>query len=864
MAVNRPRGRQKNVTGQGKKVYRRGSGLGTGSVGRPGGRPTGSSSGPTYSSLGSSGGTGGAGAPVFRGGGSGGIGKIIIALLVIFLLGKGGLGGLGDLLSGGMEEASGPSQGYYGQTQDDYDSYEESENPLSGLEELFGGSSQSSQQTQQSQQTMTGNISLEELLGSLGGGSVSSGWEEESNESTLNTSVVDGARGKFTKIRGNGQDEVTIMLYLCGTDLESRSSMATMDLQEMMKADIAENVNLVIYTGGCKQWKNNVLSSKNNQLWQLKDEGLVCLDDNVGRVSMTDPNTLAEFIRYCSKNFPANRNALIFWDHGGGSVSGYGYDEKFASSGSMSLAEIDKALTAGGVKFDFVGYDACLMATTENALMLTKHADYMIASEEVEPGIGWYYTNWLTELSENTSMPTVEIGKNIIDDFVDTCARQCAGRPATLSIVDLAEVEAVIPKTLADFSQDTYELIKNDEYAQVSHARSGAREYGATTKTDQVDLVHFANNMGSEEGQALKDAILSVVKYNRTSYNMTNSYGLSIYFPLRKANMVDAAVDTYEQIGMGEEYARCIQAFASMEVCGQAASGGNTSPLPSLLEMLGGGYGGSSYSGSSSGGYTSFDSSDMLGQMLGSLLSGEMSGISGLTSDNIDFFSGRAMGAEDTAEYLIKNTFDTSNLAWKDLAGGQVISMPEEQWKLVQSLHANMFFDDGEGFIDLGTDNVYEFDENGNLLAPSEKTWIAINQQPVAYYHENTVDDGVNYSISGRIPVLYNGDRAELLVEFTNDNPYGSVVGVRRVYVNGETTTAAKTMDTVKDGDVIDFICDYYSYEGEYMDSYMLGEQMVVDGELEISDVYVDEDAAMLTYQFTDIYNQNYWTTPVK
>ena len=65
-------------------------------------------------------------------------------------------------------------------------------------------------------------------------------------------------------------------------------------------------------------------------------------------------------------------------------------------------------------------------------------------------------------------------------------------------------------------------------------------------------------------------------------------------------------------------------------------------------------------------------------------------------------------------------------------------------------------------------------------------------------------------------------------------------------------------------GDVIDFVCDYYSYEGEYLDSYMLGEQLVVDGELVISDVYVDESAANLTYLFTDIYNQQYWTNPVE
>ncbi|MBQ3178729.1 MAG: hypothetical protein IJB52_12990 [Clostridia bacterium] len=190
--------------------------------------------------------------------------------------------------------------------------------------------------------------------------------------------------------------------------------------------------------------------------------------------------------------------------------------------------------------------------------------------------------------------------------------------------------------------------------------------------------------------------------------------------------------------------------------------------------------------------------------------------------------------------------------------------LPEEQWEMVQTLHANMFYDDGEGYIDLGTDTVYEFDEDGNLLAPSEITWIAINEQPVAYYHESTVDDGTSYSITGRVPVLYNGERAELILEFTDADPYGSVTGVRRVYTEGETATVAKTMDTVAVGDVIDFVCDYYSYDGEYLDSYKFGEQLTVDGELVISDVYIDEYAANLTYLFTDIYNQKYWTNPVQ
>ena len=94
---NRPKGRQKNISGQGKDIRRRGSGLGTGPVGKPGRKPQSfSGSTPqTFSDNTFSGGT-----PrrrVTRGGGIGGGGLILILLL--FLLNGGD--GLGSLLSGG-------------------------------------------------------------------------------------------------------------------------------------------------------------------------------------------------------------------------------------------------------------------------------------------------------------------------------------------------------------------------------------------------------------------------------------------------------------------------------------------------------------------------------------------------------------------------------------------------------------------------------------------------------------------------------------------------------------------------------------------------------------------------------------------
>lgn len=797
----RPRGREKHITGTGKDIKRRGSGLGGGPVGSADGYQ-----GREQASSGSSGKRA-----------SGGRRSPLMTILLIAALALGGGG--------------------------------------AGLSGLLGGDSQPSapQQTiiqQSAQQT----VDLSSLLGghmsNVNSGTTSTGWSQTANTGKLNNSVASGARAKRTVIKGGGRDTVTIMVYMCGTDLESRSGMATSDLQEMASATLSDKVNLLVYTGGCKAWKNSVVSSSVNQIYKVEGGGLRRLEADLGSVSMTKPATLTSFIKWCAKNYPANRNELILWDHGGGSISGYGYDEKYASSGSMNLKGIDQALNDAKVKFDFIGFDACLMATAENALMLSKYGDYMIASEETEPGIGWYYTNWLTNLSANTSLSTLEIGKNIADDFVDACAQKCRGQATTLSVVDLAELSATAPEELNAFAAATSKLLQNNDYQTVSNARSGSREFSPSNKLDQVDLIHLASNMGTSEGRSLANALLSAVKYNRTSSNMTNAYGLSIYFPYRKVSSVDNAVATYNAIGMDSEYARCIQQFASIETGGQAVSGGAASPLGALL-------------GSSSSAGNTAVGNDLIAQMLGGLLTGSFNGVSGLSSGNSGFL-GRSLNVESTAAYLADNRFDPAQLLWTaDSSGSYQLRLSEQQWSLVHDLELNVFFDDGSGYIDLGLDNVFQFTQDGALLGDFDGTWLAINDQPVAYYHLSTVDDGEQYTITGRVPVLLNGQRSDLILVFDNEHPYGYIAGARSDYRSGETETVAKALTELQVGDEIDFLCDYYSYGGSYQDSYLLGDPMTVTEDMVISNVYIDADAAVATYRFTDLYLQQYWTPAI-
>ncbi|MBQ8946760.1 MAG: peptidase C11 [Lachnospiraceae bacterium] len=836
MPDNKPRSRERNVTGQGTGGFKTGSGLGTGPVGSTGG---------TSGGGGHSGGSGGGGHRAARAGG-GGLGLLVIIAIAYFLFGRGGSSEITYYDDGAYENAV---------VQDGAGSLSAlSGNDGSGSSAASSGGSVSSLISALTTGSYgDSDIYTSSSYDSAGFESSPAALAADSGNSLINMDVATGARAKRTVINGDGSDVVTIMVYMCGTDLESKSGMASNDMAEMAQASISDNVNVIVYTGGCKGWKTQGISNKVNQIYQIKNGGLKRLVEDDGNKAMTDPATLAGFIKYCSANFPANRNELIFWDHGGGSVSGYGYDEKNAYGGSMDLAGIDKALKAGGVTFDFIGFDACLMATAETALMLDDYADYMIASEETEPGIGWYYTNWMTALSGDTGMSTLNMGKSIIDDFNQACAYKCPGQKTTLSIVDLAEFADTVPANLSAFAKSISSLISDKSFKEVSDARYNTREFAQNSRIDQVDLIDLCQNVGNSEGKALAEAVRSSVKYNRTSSNISRANGVSIYFPYQKKSMANQAVSTFKQIGMNEDYIRCVTDAASMQTAGQVAGGGGYD----LLSALGGaGSSGYSYSGGSA---------DMIGTLLGAFLSDRsIPGSDDLDRSNTAFYDDRSFTDEDAAEFISLNSFDAGNLFWSDGTEGEKrLKLSSEQWKLIHDVDLNMFIDDGAGYIDLGLDNVFTFDGD-ELIADDSHAWIGIGTQIAPYYHTDTIESGDEYSINGYIPVLYNNERAKLIVIFDNENPHGYIAGVDTDYRNNETETAAKSTVGLNVGDTIQLMCDYYTYDFEYSDSYKFGNPITVTEDMTVTDVDVSDYDTIITYRLTDIYNRAYWTPVIK
>lgn len=111
-----------------------------------------------------------------------------------------------------------------------------------------------------------------------------------------------------------------------------------------------------------------MLFTKSDDPEKLESKPLARLPE----LNMDRPEVLEEFVTWGLKQFPADRYAVILWDHGG-QWEGYGGDTQDGtndSSGSMSPAQIhdaiQKAMAKNKVqKLDFLAFNTCLMGGVE-------------------------------------------------------------------------------------------------------------------------------------------------------------------------------------------------------------------------------------------------------------------------------------------------------------------------------------------------------------------------------------------------------------------------------------------------------------------------------------------------------------------
>ena len=71
------------------------------------------------------------------------------------------------------------------------------------------------------------------------------------------------------------EQEVTILVYICGSDLESKEGEASTDIREMVSSGIGSSgeVTVLLATGGASRWSGYDISARNVQYYRLEKSG---------------------------------------------------------------------------------------------------------------------------------------------------------------------------------------------------------------------------------------------------------------------------------------------------------------------------------------------------------------------------------------------------------------------------------------------------------------------------------------------------------------------------------------------------------------------------------------------------------------
>lgn len=345
---------------------------------------------------------------------------------------------------------------------------------------------------------------------------------------------------KWNDVESKSQKELTIMIYMVGSNLESNlfSQAASRDLNEMLNSKLDDrNVNVVVYCGGASVWWNGLSSQTNSYLvYSSKNNGTFDVYSDEKR-NMGESETFADFLNTTYEKFPAEKYSLICWDHGGGPYLGYGNDENYQDSNNMpdclTISEMKDALDKTPFKenkLEFVGFDACLMSTLEVADLWKDYSNCLLASPETEAGCGWDYT-FLNTL--NNSLFVDDITSSIIDyysDYIEISKTSDFNPDYSLISFDLNRIDKV-EKAMNDLFK-TINQNFNENIVNVLYLKQSSKFYGGEEEYEIIDLGDFSYNAKEifpDSSKNVISALSNCIIYGKT--NILRCKGMSFYLP---------------------------------------------------------------------------------------------------------------------------------------------------------------------------------------------------------------------------------------------------------------------------------------------------------------------------------------------
>jgi Clostripain family len=318
----------------------------------------------------------------------------------------------------------------------------------------------------------------------------------------------------------------TFMIYMAGDN--NLSPAAEEDLAELRTVGSTAEVRVLVEVDRA--------GDEGSKRYRIERDGRREEAQDLGETDSGDPSTVLDFVRWASREEPSERFALVLWNHGGGwepseiehlgeGAPDFTAAEARERAGSSmarlffrsSLQKILRTRTARerailsddgsghsldtvelgrlliqirsdlGRPLDLLGMDACLMSNLEVAYELRNDVQYIVASEEIEPGEGWPYAAVLQKLTKEPAQPAAQLAATIVREYADAYS---ASALVTQAALDLGKLEPLL--TPLDALADAAAGGIADRIGEIWEAQfNSARFYDESL----WDLLHFASEL---------------------------------------------------------------------------------------------------------------------------------------------------------------------------------------------------------------------------------------------------------------------------------------------------------------------------------------------------------------------------------
>ena len=368
----------------------------------------------------------------------------------------------------------------------------------------------------------------------------------------------------------------TWLVYMAGDN--NLNDAADNDIAEMRQVGSTPDVNVVFL---CDRAGSGGMEVKRIGGDGVGEEGYHDQEGDTG-----DPETLYTFVAWTKSHYPAERYALIIWNHGSGweplemdriarTVNAVAYSgrEMGVRSGSplrralfrTTLQEVYRLQTAEqraiasddgtghsidtvelgkvikricellGQKLDLLGLDACLMSSLEVLYEIKDDVRYMVGSVENEPNDGWPYDVILRRLVDKPGVTTWALASGIVTDYMRSYSSYVG--PVTQSAFDLEKI-GDIEMPLLCLSNVLLRDMADLKY-KIWKAQTRSANFWGRTLWDLGDWCRAFRRLKPERCvdhaarcvQESLDEVGFIIKSESQGRKVRNVAGLSIYLP---------------------------------------------------------------------------------------------------------------------------------------------------------------------------------------------------------------------------------------------------------------------------------------------------------------------------------------------